>query len=215
MSLIDRSATALLTDLESRKIASVELTRAYLDQIQKHDGKIKAFLLVDPDTALARAKEIDGRRAAGKPVGKLGGLPVAIKDVICTQGVKTTCASKILQNFVPPYDATVVMKLKAADAVLIGTTNMDEFVVPISTASAAFSFITTVASYGGTKFCRILLAQVVFTPCVQITSLIATGNPPSLPTGLPAARRPSISLARASAESGSTSRKALILASCF
>ena len=108
MSIIDRPAADLLRDLDARKVSSVELTQAYLDQIQQHDGKVKAFLLVDPDAALARAKEIDDRRAAGKPVGKLGGLPVAIKDVICTQGVKTTCASKMLQNFVPPYDATVV-----------------------------------------------------------------------------------------------------------
>src|SRR3954463_12607402 len=106
MSLISKSAAEHLRDLEARKVSSVELTRAYLDQIQKHDAKIKAFLLVDPDAALARAKEIDDHRAAGKPGGKLGGLPVAIKDVICTQGVTTTCASKILENFVPPYDAT-------------------------------------------------------------------------------------------------------------
>src|SRR5262245_52165020 len=135
MSLIDRSAAELLSALSGRRVSSVELTRAYLDQIQKHDGQIKAFLLVDPDAALARAKEIDDRRAAGKPVGKLGGLPVAIKDVICTQGVKTTCASKVLQDFVPPYDATVVKKLKAADAVLIGKTNMDEFAMGGSTRS--------------------------------------------------------------------------------
>src|SRR5262245_3120508 len=138
MSLISRSAAELLHDLESRKVSSAELTRAYLDQIQKHDSKVKAFLLVNPDAALARAKEIDDRRAAGKPVGKLGGLPVAIKDVICTQGVKTTCASKILQNFVPPYDATTVKKLKAADAVLIGKTNMDEFAMGGSTENSAY-----------------------------------------------------------------------------
>src|SRR5690349_1230495 len=138
MSLIDRSAADLLGDLEARNVSSVELTRAYLDQIQKHDGRIKAFLLVDPDAALARAKDIDDRRAAGKPVGKLGGLPVAIKDVICTQGVTTTCASKILENFVPPYDATVVLKLKAADAVLIGKTNMDEFAMGGSTENSAY-----------------------------------------------------------------------------
>src|SRR5689334_21031152 len=102
MTLIARSAVDLLRDLESRQVSSVELTRAYLEQIEKHDGKIKAFLLVNPEAALGRAKEIDERRAAGKTVGKLGGLPVAIKDVICTQGVKTTCASKILENFVPP-----------------------------------------------------------------------------------------------------------------
>src|SRR2546423_8497899 len=138
MSLIARSAAELLRDLTSRKLSSLELTRAYLDQIQKCDTKIKAFLLVDPDAALARAKEIDDRRAAGKPVGKLGGLPVAIKDVICTQGVNTTCASKILQNFVPPYDATVVKTLKAADAVLIGKTNMDEFAMGGSTENSAY-----------------------------------------------------------------------------
>jgi aspartyl-tRNA(Asn)/glutamyl-tRNA(Gln) amidotransferase subunit A len=142
MSIIDRSAVELLQDLETRKISSIELTRAYLDQIQKHDDKVKAFLLVDPDAALARANEIDDRRATGKPVGKLGGLPVAIKDVICTQGVKTTCASKILQNFVPPYDATVVKSLKAADAVLIGKTNMDEFAMGGSTENSAY-FKTT------------------------------------------------------------------------
>jgi aspartyl-tRNA(Asn)/glutamyl-tRNA(Gln) amidotransferase subunit A len=142
MGLIDRPAVELLRDLAARKVSSVELTRAYLDQIKQHDGKIKAFLLVEPDAALARAKEIDDRRAAGKPVGKLGGLPVAIKDVICTQGVKTTCASKILQNFVPPYDATVVKRLKEADAVLIGKTNMDEFAMGGSTENSAY-FKTT------------------------------------------------------------------------
>src|SRR6187549_2983485 len=138
MSLTARSAVELLGDLESRKVSSVELTQSYLDQIQKHDDKVKAFLLVDPGAALARAREIDARRAAGKAVGKLGGLPVAIKDVICTQGVKTTCASKILENFVPPYDATVVRKLKEADAVLIGKTNMDEFAMGGSTENSAF-----------------------------------------------------------------------------
>src|SRR4051794_19340533 len=138
MSVTDRTAAELLSALQARRVSSVELTRAYLDQIQKYDAKIKAFLLVDPDAALARAKEIDDRRAAGKPIGKLGGLPVAIKDVICTQGVKTTCASKILQNFVPPYDATVVTKLKTADAVLIGKTNMDEFAMGGSTENSAY-----------------------------------------------------------------------------
>jgi aspartyl-tRNA(Asn)/glutamyl-tRNA(Gln) amidotransferase subunit A len=142
MSLINRSATELLRDLESRRVSSVELTQAYLDQIQKHDGKIKAFLLVEPEAALARAKEIDARRAAGGAVGRLGGLPVAIKDVICTEGVRTTCASKILQNFVPPYDGTVVTKLKNADAVLIGKTNMDEFAMGGSTENSAY-FKTT------------------------------------------------------------------------
>src|SRR5688572_17991946 len=142
MSLIGRSAMELLGDLEARRVSSEELTKAYLGQIEREDGKVKAFLLVEPEKAIARAKEIDEQRAAGKAVGKLGGLPVAIKDVICTQGVKTTCASKMLENFVPPYDATVVKKLKAADAVLIGKTNMDEFAMGGSTENSAY-FKTT------------------------------------------------------------------------
>ena len=142
MSLIDRHATDLLRDLTARKLSAVELSQAYLDQIKRHDGCVKAFLHVDPAAALARAKEIDDRRAAGKPVGKLGGLPVAIKDVICTQGQRTTCGSKMLENFGPPYDATVVKRLKEADAVLIGKTNMDEFAMGGSTENSAF-FKTT------------------------------------------------------------------------
>src|SRR6188768_3380967 len=138
MTWTHRSAAELLRDLEARKVSSTELTRAYLDQIQKYDTQVKAFLLVDPDAALARAKEIDDRRAAGKPVGKLGGLPVAIKDVLCTEGVKTTCGSKMLQDFVPPYDATVVRKLREADAILIGKTNMDEFAMGGSTENSAY-----------------------------------------------------------------------------
>jgi aspartyl-tRNA(Asn)/glutamyl-tRNA(Gln) amidotransferase subunit A len=138
MSLLTRTATDLLRDLAARRVSSVELTKAYLDQIAAHDGRIKAFLHVDPDRALAQAKAIDDKRGRGEAVGKLGGLPVAIKDVICTKGQRTTCASKILENFVPPYDAAVVEKLKAADAVLIGKTNMDEFAMGGSTENSAF-----------------------------------------------------------------------------
>jgi aspartyl-tRNA(Asn)/glutamyl-tRNA(Gln) amidotransferase subunit A len=138
MSLLQATAADLIASLRSGKVSSVEVTTAYLDQIAAHDGKIKAFLHVDRDAALAAARAIDDKRAAGQPLGKLAGLPVAIKDVICTQGVRTTCASKMLENFVPPYDATVVRKLKAADAVLIGKTNMDEFAMGGSTENSAF-----------------------------------------------------------------------------
>ena len=89
-----------------------------MDRIARHDGTVKAFLRVDPPAALAQAEEIDRRRKAGKPLGRLAGLPVAVKDVLCTQGEPTTCASRMLENFRPPYDATVVARLKAADAVL-------------------------------------------------------------------------------------------------
>ena len=142
MSLLDRSAVELVADLEAKKISSRQVVEASLERICRFDGEVKAFLHLDGDAALAKAKEIDERRAAGKPVGKLAGLPVAIKDVICTQGERTSCGSKMLENYKPPYDATVVRKLKEADAILIGKTNMDEFAMGGSTENSAY-FKTT------------------------------------------------------------------------
>src|SRR5438552_1281767 len=104
MPLHDRTPAELLADLTGGRTTSVELTRDCLDQIERHDDRVRAFLRVDAEAALARAEEIDRRRAAGGPLGRLGGLPVAIKDVLCTQGEPTTCASRMLENFRPPYD---------------------------------------------------------------------------------------------------------------
>jgi aspartyl-tRNA(Asn)/glutamyl-tRNA(Gln) amidotransferase subunit A len=138
MSLIDLTATELLARLNSGAVTSVEVTKAFLDQIQRHDPKVGAFLRVDAETALARAADVDARRRQGQPLGRLAGLPVAVKDVLATQGELTTCASRMLSNFRPPYDATVVSRLNAADAVLIGKTNMDEFAMGGSTENSAF-----------------------------------------------------------------------------
>jgi len=138
MTLLRQTATELLRRLHAGDVSSVQLTQAYLEQIERHDSQVKAFLRVDPGRALERAAEIDGRRKAGKPLGRLAGLPVAIKDLLCTAGEVTTCASKMLEHFKPPYDATVVARLKAADAVLIGKTNMDEFAMGGSTENSAF-----------------------------------------------------------------------------
>ncbi len=136
--IADCNATELVHRLSTGAVTSAEVTQAYLDQIERHDGAVRAFLRVDPPAALAQAEAIDQRRKAGKPVGMLAGLPVAVKDVLCTQGEPTTCASRMLENFRPPYDATVVAKLKAADAVLIGRTNMDEFAMGGSNENSAF-----------------------------------------------------------------------------
>ena len=138
MSLIHLSAADLIAQLNAGQVTSVEVTQAFLDQIERVDKNINAFLRVDPEAALERAAEIDGRRKTGKPVGILTGVPVAIKDVLCTEGEPTTCGSKMLTDFRPPYDATVVAKLKAADAVLIGKTNMDEFAMGGSNENSAF-----------------------------------------------------------------------------
>jgi len=138
MPLFDHTAAKLLAMLRSGEVTSVELTGAFLEQIEKHNGAVGAFLLVQRDAALARAEQVDRRRAAGEPLGRLAGLPVAVKDLLCCEGVPTTCASRMLEHFRPPYDATAVARLKEADAVLVGRTNMDEFAMGGSNENSAF-----------------------------------------------------------------------------
>ena len=138
MDLIHQSATRLLERLAAREVSSVELTTAFLDQIARHDTQVRAFLHVDREPALAQAAEIDRRRQQGGALGPLAGLPVAIKDNLCGAGQPTTCASRMLAGFVPPYEATVVARLRQADAVLLGRTNLDEFAMGGSTENSAF-----------------------------------------------------------------------------
>ena len=138
MSLTDASATELLEGLNEGRWSSVEVTSAFLNQIEACDEQLGAFLLVDRQGALERAEEIDARRRAGKEVGKLAGLPLALKDILCTQGQRTTCASRMLESYVPPYDAHVVSRLKEEDAVFLGKTNLDEFAMGSSTETSAF-----------------------------------------------------------------------------
>ena len=118
--------------LKNKTIASVELTRAVLDRIDAVDGKVGAYLTVDADGAMAQAEAAD-RRLANGDTSPLTGIPLGIKDLICTKGLRTTCASKILENFIPPYDATVITRLKNAGAVIVGKLNMDEFAMGSTT----------------------------------------------------------------------------------
>ena len=138
MSSLAASFSELTRQLASGELTAVELARQSLDQITRCDGDVRAFLHVDREGTLAQAAEVDRRRAAGTPLGPLAGIPIAIKDVICVAGQTTTCASQMLRNFVPPYDAHVISKLRAADAVLVGKVNMDEFAMGSSTENSSY-----------------------------------------------------------------------------
>ena len=121
-----------------RETSAAEATRAALDSINATEPRLRAYLTLTAERALARAKEIDDKVARGENPGLLAGVPVAVKDLFCTRGVRTTAGSKILDNFVPPYSATVVSRLEAAGAVIVGKTNMDEFAMGSSCENSAF-----------------------------------------------------------------------------
>lgn len=124
--------------LRSRELSSRELTQTVLDRIEAVDDKVKAFMTVTKDEAFKQADQIDKKIAAGETLSPLAGIPMSLKDVLSTSGVRTTCGSKMLENFVPVYDATVVTRLKQAGAVLVGKVNMDEFAMGSSTENSGF-----------------------------------------------------------------------------
>ena len=132
-----KTLAEMARELKAKKVSSEELTRVFLERIERFNPKLNAFITVLKEQALAEARAADQRLAAGQG-GPLLGLPIAHKDIFCTAGVKTTCASKMLADFVAPYDATVVARLKEAGTVLLGKTNMDEFAMGSSNETSYF-----------------------------------------------------------------------------
>ena len=136
--MINNTAAEMAEALAKGETTSVELTQAHLDRVAAVDGQIKAFLHVDTEGALAQAKDVDARRAKGEKLSPIAGIPLALKDVLAQKGVPTTAGSKILQGWRPPYDSTVVSKLKSAGVVIMGKTNMDEFAMGSSTENSGY-----------------------------------------------------------------------------
>ena len=136
--LVKRSVSEHAESLKNKEYSSVELTEAYLSQIEKTDEKIGAYLTVTAEKAYERAKAFDNGECAAKGVSPLAGIPCGIKDNMCTKGIKTTCASKMLGDYIPPYNAFAVEKLEKAGAVILGKLNMDEFAMGSSTENSAF-----------------------------------------------------------------------------
>ncbi len=138
MELYQKTIHEVSADLRTKKVSSVELTKAVMDHLEKVEPKVQAFITITRDAALKQAAEADQRLASGKDLTPLTGVPVAIKDLLCTKGVRTTCASKMLETFVPPYNATVVEKLYGMGAVSVGKTNMDEYAMGSSTETSYY-----------------------------------------------------------------------------
>ena len=138
MELYELTAHELMDKLAKEEFTSEEITKSYFDRIREKDGEVKAYVSIMEEEALSKARSVDEARKAGKSVSKYAGIPIGIKDNMCITGTKTTCSSKMLENFVAPYNATVIENLNKEDMVYLGKTNLDEFAMGSSTENSAF-----------------------------------------------------------------------------
>lgn len=138
MELYELTVHELIEKLEKKEVTSTEIVKSYFDRIKEKDGQVKAYVSTLEEQAMAKAKLVDEARQAGKELGKFAGIPIGIKDNLCITGTRTTCGSKMLENFIAPYDATVIEKLNSEDMIYLGKLNMDEFAMGSSTETSSF-----------------------------------------------------------------------------
>ncbi|HSH35673.1 amidase, partial [Schnuerera sp.] len=138
MDLVKLSAVEMKEKLKNKEISSKEIIKAHFDRIEEVEGSLNSFITLTKEEAIMAADRIDNKIRNGENLGILGGIPIGVKDNIITKDIKTTCGSKMLENFLPPYEATVIEKIKKADGIILGKTNMDEFAASYSTESSYF-----------------------------------------------------------------------------
>ena len=138
MEIVELTVHELKEKIKNKELTITQIVQAYIEEIEKKEKDVQAFVTIQKKEALEKAKELDEKISKGEDIGKLTGIPIGIKDNICTKGIRTTCSSKMLENFISPYDATVMEKINEEDMINLGKLNMDEFAMGSSTETSYF-----------------------------------------------------------------------------